>query len=415
MTQGLFRPHAVQHQSSRLEGSVVVLQPVSASLLTLLLVAAVSLALLFLSQASFDRRETVAGYLKPISGQSQISAPRSGVISQLLVQDGTVVQQGQPLLALRVQGQLEGGRSLAETLLQGIAQQRQLLQLRYQQINQQYQQQQQELEARLASGLLLLEQIRNQQRLTEQRIQLQSERLNDLRKLRNQGAISQDSIKNQQEQIFSLQQLLSEHISNEQNQLNYQQQLTGQLARLPSEQAQQQASLQQELAQLQQQRVQLKADEELVLTAPVSGRVTSLWAELGSQVQNGGSLLTLVPLHSELTAVLLVPTRAYGFVRPGQAARLRFDAFPYQRFGTFQGKVIKTAQAIVLPGDIAMPLSIQEPVYRVEVQLGSQSIRAYNKEMPLQSGMLLSADVVLENRSLLAWLFEPLLSLRGRL
>ena len=90
--------------------------------------------------------------------------------------------------------------------------------------------------------------------------------------------------------------------------------------------------------------------------------------------------------------------------------RLRFDAFPYQRFGSYQGQVIKTAQAIVLPNEVDMPVTVQEPVYRVEVQLESQQIRAFNNDVPLQSGMLLSADIVLEQRSLLAWLFEPIFS-----
>mgnify|MGYP006198678367 CR=1 FL=1 len=126
-------------------------------------------------------------------------------------------------------------------------------------------------------------------------------------------------------------------------------------------------------------------------------------------------LLTIMPEQAELLAVLLVPTRAYGFVQPGQQARLRFDAFPYQRFGSYQGQVIKTAQAIVLPNEVDMPVAVQEPVYRVEVQLESQQIRAFNNNVPLQSGMLLSADIVLEQRSLMAWLFEPILSLKGRL
>ncbi|MBY0419046.1 MAG: hypothetical protein K2W88_13415 [Pararheinheimera sp.] len=64
-------------------------------------------------------------------------------------------------------------------------------------------------------------------------------------------------------------------------------------------------------------------------------------------------------------------------------------------------------------GDISNP--IMEPVRRGEVQLGSQHIRADNKLMPLQSGVLLRADVMLENHSFQVWLFELLLSLTGRL
>lgn len=170
-----------------------------------------------------------------------------------------------------------------------------------------------------------------------------------------------------------------------------------------------------DISRLKQQQTELNARGELLITAPITGRVTNLVAEIGNNVQMGLPLLTIMPDNAELQAVLLVPTRAYGFVQPGQHTRLRFDAFPYQRFGLYEGEVIKTAQAIVLPGEVDMPVAAQEPVYRVEVALASQHIRAYGNSVPLQSGMLLSADIVLEQRSLLAWLFEPILSLKGRL
>ncbi|WP_333608686.1 HlyD family efflux transporter periplasmic adaptor subunit, partial [Arsukibacterium sp.] len=71
----------------------------------------------------------------------------------------------------------------------------------------------------------------------------------------------------------------------------------------------------------------------------------NLVAETGANVRAELPLLTIMPDNAQLQAILLVPTRAYGFVQPGQRTRLRFDAFPYQRFGLYEGEVIKTAQA----------------------------------------------------------------------
>ncbi|HEX7764532.1 MAG TPA: HlyD family efflux transporter periplasmic adaptor subunit, partial [Cellvibrio sp.] len=158
-----------------------------------------------------------------------------------------------------------------------------------------------------------------------------------------------------------------------------------QLNRLPAEQQQQRVVLYSDIARLEQQKIELDARGQLLITAPVSGRVTNLVAEVGNSVNNGLPLLTIMPDNAKLQAVLLVPTRAYGFVQPGQRTRLRFDAFPYQRFGLYEGKVIKTAQAIVLPNEVDMPVAVQEPVYRIEVALDSQHIRAYGATVPLQS------------------------------
>nr|WP_255353048.1 HlyD family efflux transporter periplasmic adaptor subunit [Arsukibacterium sp. MJ3] len=219
----------------------------------------------------------------------------------------------------------------------------------------------------------------------------------------------------QQELVLNIRQQLAELNANEQSQLAQLTQLSGLLQRLPSEREQQLALMDGDISRLAQQQTELNARGEMLITAPISGRVTNLMAEVGNNVQLGIPLLTIMPDNAMLEAVLLVPTRAYGFVQPGQRTRLRFDAFPYQRFGLYEGQVIKTAQAIVLPNEVEMPVAVQEPVYRVKVALDSQLIRAYGNTVPLQSGMLLSADIVLEQRSLLAWLFEPILSLQGRL
>jgi membrane fusion protein len=228
-------------------------------------------------------------------------------------------------------------------------------------------------------------------------------------------AISTNELQQQHELVLNIQQQLAELNASEQSQKAQIEQLSGQLQRLPSEQQQQLAVLDSDISRLKQQQTELNARGELLITAPIAGRVTNLVAEIGNNVQMGLPLLTIMPDNAELQAVLLVPTRAYGFVMPGQRTRLRFDAFPYQRFGLYEGEVIKTAQAIVLPNEVDMPVAVREPVYRVEVALASQHIRAYGNTVPLQSGMLLSADIVLEQRSLLAWLFEPVLSLKGRL
>ncbi|WP_337842747.1 HlyD family efflux transporter periplasmic adaptor subunit [Rheinheimera sp.] len=415
MSQGLFRQSAIKHQSARLDGEVVIAQPVSSSLLTAALLAVVTVLVLFLFCASFDRKETVSGYLKPSTGLAKVTAPRTGVVSAVYIEDGQQVDAGQKLLKISVQDQLAEGQSLTARLLESLVQQELLLQQRQQQSERQYQQQQAELHSRFASSEQLIREINKQQQMLQQRLQLNQKRYADYRAISEQGALTQGELDNQKELLLNLQQLLAEQNASEQAQLNLVQQIQGQLARLPLEQQQQQAVLAAELSKLQQQKTELQARGELVLTAPVAGRVTNLVAELGNSISAAVPLLTILPEQAELLAVLLVPTRAYGFVQPGQQARLRFDAFPYQRFGSYQGQVIKTAQAIVLPNEVDMPVAVQEPVYRVEVQLESQQIRAFNHNVPLQSGMLLSADIVLEQRSLMAWLFEPIFSLKGRL
>ncbi|MGV7211676.1 HlyD family efflux transporter periplasmic adaptor subunit, partial [Oxalobacteraceae bacterium A2-2] len=171
-------------------------------------------------------------------------------------------------------------------------------------------------------------------------------------------------------------------------------------------------ALEGEMQALDQQMAEYQARRSAVVTAPSDGKVTAVLLEPGQRVETAQPLLSILPAGSALTAQLLIPSRAVGFVRREQPVSLRYDAFPYQRFGSYSGRVVQVDRTILtrdLPG---MPLRINEPVYRATVLLGSQHVSAYGAPVALQAGMLLSADIAVDRRSLLEWLLDPLYSLR---
>ena len=111
---------------------------------------------------------------------------------------------------------------------------------------------------------------------------------------------------------------------------------------------------------------------------------------------------------------LYAPSRAIGFARVGQSVRLMYDAFPYQQFGSFAGTVAAISHTALAPGDIDAPLKLAEPAYRLRVRLDAQAVAAFGGVYPLQPGMTLKANVVLEKQSFLGWLLEPLNAVRHR-
>ena len=414
-TDSLFRPEAVKQQGVKLDGDVIIAQPVSVTVLVAVLVAVVAIAVTFLSQSSFNRKETVMGYLKPDVGMARVAAQRSGTVVSVLVEEGQLVQAGQELARISSDEFLAQGENLSSQLALALQQQQQSLQQRLQQYELANNEQQQAIRQRIANAQAQLVEIRSQQQLMQERYKINQLRLQDYQQLRAKGHLSAAELNNQQEQILSLRQQQTDLQLSYQNQHSQLIQLQAQLEAQGREFTQQKAQIAAEGARLEQQKSEVQARGEVVLTAPISGRVTNLIAETGSMAVAGRSLLTILPKDSQLYAVLLVPTRAFGFIEAGQHARLRFDAFPYQRFGLYEGEVVQHSKAILLPNELEIPVPIQEPVYQVRVKLNAQHIKAYGAEVPLQAGMLLSADIVLEQRSLLSWLFEPLLSLRGRL
>lgn len=414
-SESLFRPEAVKQQGVKLDGDVIIAQPVRTTVLVVALVFTILLALVFLSQSSFNRKETVSGYLKPDLGVARIAPQRNGTIVTLFVEDGQTVTAGQKLALISSDEYLEHGSNLSSQLLSALEQQRTNLKLRLNEYDISFRQQKATLEGQLANVKSQLREIKSQQAVMAERLKLNEQKLNDFNHLRELGHISTTEFNNLRELVLTLQQQQKDLQISYQAQQGQLLQLEAQYLALPNDYEQQKVQISTELAKLSQQHTEMSARSEVLLTAPVAGRVTNLVAELGSMAIAGKSILTIVPDNSTLYAVLLVPTRAFGFIQPGQETRMRYEAFPYQRFGLYRGEIVQFSKSVLLPNEVNMPVPVSEPVYQVHVKLDSQAVNAYGSEVMLQSGMLLSADIVLEQRSLLNWLFEPILSLRGRL
>lgn len=121
------------------------------------------------------------------------------------------------------------------------------------------------------------------------------------------------------------------------------------------------------------------------------------------------ALATLLPEGGQLEAQLLVPSRAAGFVDEGQSVRLLYDAFPYQKFGFHSGVVSDVSRTVISPTDLPIAPAAQEPVFIITVGLDRQDVDANNQLYNLQSGMTLSADIILEDRKIWEWVLEPIL------
>ena len=188
-------------------------------------------------------------------------------------------------------------------------------------------------------------------------------------------------------------------------------QLEQSLEDIPAQRVAQQSATARDLALLDREQVQNDANGELLVEAPVAGLVASRLIEPGQAVQAGQPLLSLLPAGSHLQARLFVPSRAIGFIEPGDNVLLRYQAFPYQKFGHHEGVVSRVSRSAMSPagGEAG------EPYYRVLVDIDRQSITAYGRQEPLRPGMVLEADIMGERRKLYEWVLEPLYSITGKI
>ena len=142
----------------------------------------------------------------------------------------------------------------------------------------------------------------------------------------------------------------------------------------------------------------------MVVTAPVAGEVSDLTTEVGQRIVPEKSLATIVPQGSTIETWLYAPSSAIGFVRPGQQVRLRFDAFPYQKYGVGKGTVVAISRVAIDPANVDAAIRPAEPVFRIRVRIDSMGSLAQQRDA-LRPGMTLAADLVMQSRPLWALLF----------
>jgi membrane fusion protein len=409
----LFRQEAIDFLHQRRSwGEVVSLQPISSTILSWALGVLVTIILCFLTIAQYARKETVIGYLTPTFGTAKIFVPQQGFIKELHVKEGQEVAEGDPLLTVVTSQISANGDDVNATVLAVLAQQRDVVE---RQIAAEERRTASEHD-RLASTIKGIEvetaQLEDQRNIQNERLKLSESFVSSGATLSASGALPAIELKRREQAALEQKQNLAgldQQITTRRTQLT---DARHTLEQLPIVVAERIRVLRGDLSWIEQRVAEVNGRRAYVIKAPTSGRVSTLQATVGQIADPRHMQLEIIPLDSTLQAELFFPTRASGFVRPGQQVRILYDAFPYQQFGAYRGSVTKVSHTILTGNETTGPIALKEPAYRVTVGLERPDIDAYGLKMPLQPDMLLKADVVLEQRSLMRWLLDPVLSAR---
>lgn len=415
LQRALFRQEVVEFQRDHRQwGGVALLQPASTKVSAWFVASSVALIAVFLFLAPYARKETVYGYLTPTAGTARIYAPQHGIVSGVHVEEGQEVKEGQPLLGVTTAQVAADGLDVNVTMLDALARQRDLL---ARQVSTEEVRTQSERE-RLAALIRGLEDevshIEAQIGTQRGRVQLLQGLVTSAARLNPRGYVSDLDYRRREEALLEQRQnldALGQQLAARRNQLT--EHRFG-LAQLPAVAADRMRTLQGELSAVEQRIAEVNGRRAYVIRAPISGRVSAVQATVGRPADPRQLQLSILPGGSVLQAELFVPTRAAGFVQAGQKVRILYEAFPYQNFGTYGGHVVKVSRTVLTPADISAPVELKEPAYRVSAALDRSDVDAYGDKIPLQPDMLLRADIILDRRTLMNWLLNPLLGVGAR-
>lgn len=394
----------------------MLIRPISFTFITICALAfSIALGSFFLA-GEYTRKARVTGVLAPVEGISKIIAQQMGIVEAVHVREGDAVRKDAALMILGDGRASRTKEDAGKAIASRIAERRDAIVLQLDLAASAMRSEQAAFAQRRAGLEREIEQVDAEMASQAKRSAIASHGVERARRLEDTGFLSPAALDRERDgaldQEARLGQLRRTRLS-----------LVSDLAAVEfdagtarARAAAQLAGLDMQRASLEQERIERDLQYHAAIVAPESGVVATVLVEPGQMVTPGTPLATIIPEDATLEAHLYSPSRSIGFVHAGQQVLLRYLAYPHQKFGMYRASVTAVSRNPMLPNELGFtPIDgTREPVYRIKAALEGQAIRAYGRLEPLQPGMQVEADILLDRRRLIEWVFEPLLSLAGR-
>jgi HlyD family secretion protein len=139
----------------------------------------------------------------------------------------------------------------------------------------------------------------------------------------------------------------------------------------------------------------------------------------GAVVSAGSVLMSLVPANEELVAEVYIKNEDVGFVREGQTAKVKLATYPFQKYGMLEGTIVRISADASEPqaqraddeDDKAPPPAVSP--FKAIVKLNRQSLRFADAEWPISPGMQVVADLREGDRTVFEYLLSPVKKVMG--
>lgn len=421
----LYRPEYFEAQKSDNQGSILIDASLNQHMFLAASIFVLMTIIFFVVFAEYTRRDTLNGVVSPTGGIVKVQANDEGYAESVFVTEGQTVFSGEPLYEIKTERYDEFGQGVKKRIVATIESQITLLNERR---NKEIEKLRHQLKVidddlvRLSEEAGILEVVVD---LSEQELSLAQSLVDKQQVLVNKQFISSIELQRQRLELITLEaKVQTQHLSL--------QRLVREKAKLEDTKDTLQLELDitlqeidRQLQQVAQSKIEYFYQTDTQVVSPINGVVASIFVKEGHSVNKGQPLLVVIPEGEEPVVVeLYAPSRSIGFIKEGQNVRLRFDAFPYEKFGVQQGVVASISKSAVsadmLPNSPLIQSQLSRTyggvgLYQVRVTLGKPTITVYGDEQTFVPGMTLTADIELDTRKVYEWLLEPLYTIKGRI
>lgn len=405
------------HQKNPYQGEIHVARSSTSKMALVISVMTMSAVMILLVFGTYTRREKVEGSLVPEGGVAFIVARSSGAVERLLVNEGDRVKAGDPLAIITTDIKSEGVGYAGEAISSLVSEQISKAESRKISMALAANAKKEELisiERNIKEQIAGIEGLMN---IKQEVLSKKDEELQANERLLSKGYVTPKRIDQLKIEILELE---SSRRQLKQRVLEFHGDLAknkSAISQLSYQLSLDETSLDSQILELKKSQAQSKASSTVVLTALNDSIVSSVLIRPGQAVTIRQSLIALVPIEGVLEAELRIPNKSVGFLKLGQRFLIQYEAYPYQKFGLGVGHISAIAQNTTPSAEVSKPETSRESpdgYYKARARIDSQAIKVYESSVPLRPGMKFSADILLEKRSLLEWLLEPLYAWRMR-
>ncbi|HDD2124114.1 TPA: HlyD family efflux transporter periplasmic adaptor subunit [Salmonella enterica] len=413
----MFRKEVFEERKNGFLGDVHISSPVSYIVLGVICLFIAGCILLFLFLGTYTHRETVSGVIIPSNGIVNITSGKSsGVITKIYAHQGDNVEYGSKLFKVVNDRSVDGMGSVQET------------------VNRNSEKQIKEMIKEIDNDNLLLKKEMEalkinlvfsykKEKETIEQIQIVSKKVKedelfiktitgaykkkyiselDMQQQQTQYSNDMQNLKNLKIQLIDIKQKIKDN--------EYK------LTSIPLEYNIKNGQISNRINEMKSNISQSSSDRENIITSKSNGIISSVLFYEGQNIKSGETIISVLPNKSHFIAELFVPSNAMGFIKKGDKVVLRYQAYPYQKFGQQYGNIYQISRNILTPRELTNVTGsqVQTPFYRVLVKLDRQYVPVYNKKETLMSGMLINADILTDKRTLIEWGLEPLYGLKEK-
>lgn len=412
----LFRQEVIEHNKNVWLGKITLISRIPARLVAFISLSLLVVLLLFLIFGSFIRRVNVSGEAIIYPHPVEVFTAYPGIVEKRFIEVGSQVKKGQKLYQIDMSRVTHSGNiSLknVEAINKQIAKNDEVIktltkskQETINNLNQQldyYQKAHQQSRSVLADSLSATGEMKRT--------------LSEYKQYIKAGLITKDQLNNQrymyQQQQSVYNSLYSQNTSN-----------SLQIINIQSEIAIKSAEFDNQISQSESQRESLRreysdaeAKDSFFITSPMDGKIESVVVTEGQMVNAGDTMVQISREDSQaLYLVFWLPNDAVPFVSRGEQVNIRYDAFPFEKFGQFPADIISVSSIPASMNELShyknSPINSDRThiasYYKTIVKLDRKSLSYAGHELNISSGMKAQATFFLERRPLYQWMLSPL-------